>query len=148
MEKLRVLAQSVHDHLSDTGMKVDLGNELVLFNDIIQLAVGEKNQLLWCCIDLLSHICLLCRVCCLGAGLTLAQDLGKLLDAFSLLNLLHNAVAFLDQIGDDLFKQAHAGVLAGVSELVQVVLEVGSCTIVQANVNQTGLKYSKLARQH
>ena len=41
MKKLRVLSESVHDHLGDTCMEVNLGDKLVLFNDVVQLAVGE-----------------------------------------------------------------------------------------------------------
>ena len=103
-------------------MEVDPWDQSVLVNDILELAVSEKDELLRSRIDLLGHVGLLGRIRSLGAGLTLAQDLSQLLDAVGLLNLSDNAVALLDKVADDLLQETHASVLASVSEVVQVVL--------------------------
>ena len=124
-------------------MEVDPWDQSVLVDDVLELAVSEKDELLRSCINLLGHVGLLGRIRSLGAGLTLAQDLSQLLDAVGLLNLSDNAVALLDKVADDLLQETHAGVLASVSEVVQVVLELLGGGVGHANVDQTRLKVNK-----
>lgn len=89
-------------------MEVNLWDQLILVNDILKLTVGQKDQLFRSRVDLLRHICLLCRVRGLWTRLTLTQDLGQFLDAICRLNRLHNAIALLDQVVDDLLEKSHA----------------------------------------
>ena len=136
VEKLGILAKRVHDHLGHAGVEVDLWDHFVLLDDVLQLTVREKDELFGRRVDLLRHVRLLSRVCSLRTGLALAEYLSQLINAFGLLNLAYNAVALLDQVADDLLEEAHARMLARVPEVVQVVLQLLSCAVVNANVDQ------------
>ena len=140
MEELGILSKRVHDHLGYAGVEVDLGDNFILLNDVLQLAVCEQDELFGRRVDLLRHVRLLGRVSGLWAGLALTEDLGQLVDALGLLDLADDAVALLDQVADDLLEEAHARMLARVSEVVQVVLQLLRRAVVNANVDQFCLK--------
>jgi len=124
VEQLGVLAQGVHNHLGHARVEVDPWNKNVLVDDILELTVSEKDELLRCRVDLLSYVSLLSCVGSLGAGFTLTQDLLQLINAFGLFDLADDLVALFDQVADDLLQETHASVLARVPEVVQVVLEL------------------------
>ena len=101
MEQLRVLAQGLHDDLGHAGVEVNPGDQSVLIDDILEVAVRQKQQLLGSGIDLLGDVCLLSRVRRLWARLALSEDLDELLSAVSLLDAAHDSVALLYQVSDD-----------------------------------------------
>ena len=82
-------------------MEVNLWNETILIDDIIELTVSEEQELLRGGVHLLGNICLLGILDTLRSRLALIEDLCELLNAISLLNLLHNCVVLLDQVVHD-----------------------------------------------
>ena len=139
VEQLGVLAQSVHDHFGYARVEIDPWNQSILVDNILELTVGEEDELLRRSVNLLGHVGLLSRISSLGSRLTLAQDLGQLLNAIGLLDLANDAVALLNQVTNDLLKQAHARVLARVPKVVQVIFELLGGRVGHANVDQTRL---------
>ena len=140
MEKLGVLSEGLHDDLGDAGEEVDSWDKTVLIDDLVEVTVGEKEELLRGCVNLLSNVSLLGGFSALWAAFALTKDLGKLLNAIRLLDALDDAIALLDQVGDHGLQEAHAGVLADVSEVVQVVLKGLGGVVGHANVDQISLK--------
>ena len=139
VEQLGVLAQSVHDHFGYARVEIDPWNQSILVDNILELTVGEEDELLRRSVNLLGHVGLLSRISSLGSRLTLAQDLGQLLNAIGLLDLANDAVALLNQVTNDLLKQAHTRVLARVPKVVQVIFELLGGRVGHANVDQTRL---------
>ncbi len=144
VQKLGVLAECVHDDLGDRGVELNPWNKTVLVNDVLNLAVSEEKKLIGGGIDLLSHVGLLRRIGGFGTRVSLVDDVCQFLNAVRLLDLSHDLVVLLDQVADHRLKQTHRGVLAGVSEMVQIVLELLSGVIGDADIDQSVL--SKLWR--
>jgi len=146
VEKLGVLAQRVHDDLGYARVEVDAWDQTVLVNDFLQVTVGQKDKLLVGSLVLLSDVVTV--VGCLWAGLALTKDLGELLNTFSLLNVSDDAIVLLDEVADDGLEQTHAGVLAGVPEVVQIVFQVADCVVSHADVDQSCLnKFGALEKR-
>ena len=82
-------------------MEVNLWNETILVDNIIKLAVSEEQELFRGGVHLLGNICLLGILDTLWSRLALIEDLCELLNAISLLDLLHNRVVLLDQVVHD-----------------------------------------------
>ena len=100
MEKLGVLSEGLHDDLGDAGEEVDSWDKTVLIDDLVEVTIGEKEELLRGCVNFLSNISLLGGFSTLWAAFALTKDLGKLLNAIRLLDALDDAIALLDQVGD------------------------------------------------
>mgnify|MGYP001626732568 CR=1 FL=1 len=118
VQKFGVLAECVHDNLGDRGVELDPWDKTVLVNDVLDLAVGEKQKLIRGGIDLLGHVGLLRRIGGFGARVSLVDNVCQFLNAVRLLDLSHDLVILLDQVADHRLKQTHRGVLAGVSEMI------------------------------
>lgn len=142
MEQLGVLTEGLHDDLGHASVEVNPGDQTVLVNDTLKITVGEEEQLLWGGVDLLSDVGLLCRVSRLGAGLTLSKDLDEFISAIALLDATDDTVALFDQVDDYGLEQAHACMLACVSEMAQVVLQLLGRVICNADIDQACL-YAK-----
>ena len=142
MEQLGVLTQGLHNDLGHAGVEVNPGDQTVLVNDTLKITVGEKEQLLWSGVDLLSDVGLLCRVSRLGARLTLSKDLDEFISAIALLDTTDDTVTLLYQVDDYGLEQAHACMLACVSKMAQVVLQLLGRVIGNADIDQTCL-YAK-----
>ena len=134
------MAERVEDDLRDRGVEVDARDEAVLVNDLLKLAVGKEQELLGSRIHLLSNVGLLGILSTLRSSLALIKDLGQLLNAISLLDLLHDAIVLLDQMVDDGLEQAHRLVLSHVSKVHQVVLELLGGIVGDTDVDQSSLK--------
>lgn len=83
---------------------------------------------------------MLSRVSGIGAGIPLVYDFGQFLNAVRLLDLSDDLVVFLDEVANHRLQQAHRGVLARVSEMVQVVLELLCSIVSNTDFNQGVLK--------
>ena len=100
VEKLGVLAESVHDHLGHACVEVDPRDQPVLVDDVFKVAVSEQDELVRRCVNLLGHVGLLSRVRGLRPGLALAQDLGELLHTVGLLDAADDTVVLPDQVAN------------------------------------------------
>jgi len=67
VEQLGVLAQSVHDHFGYARVEVDPWNQSILVDNILELTVGEEDELLRRSVNLLGHVGLLSRISSLGS---------------------------------------------------------------------------------
>lgn len=101
VEQFGVLTQRVHDDLGHTRVEVDLWDQSLLVDDLIEVTVGHKDELLRGGIDFLSNILLLGVVRGVRTTLTLGQDGDEFVCAILLLNLLDDLVVFLDEVVDD-----------------------------------------------
>jgi len=139
MEELGVLTKGLHNDLGDAGEEVDSWDQTVLVDDLLKVAVGEQKELLGSGIDFLRNISLLGRISGFGTAFTLTKDFSQLLNTIGLLDAANNTIALLDKVGNDRLKEAHAGVLTDVSEMVQVIFEGLGGVVGHANVDQIGL---------
>lgn len=134
VQKLAVLADHVEDDFADLDKEQDLGQDPVLLLELLQIAIGQKNQLFWGRVALLDHDLVRVRV-----QITVGEKLREFLDTLTLFNLGHNAVVLLDEVLEDTLEEGHASMLADVAE-ERNVLTYGSCVgCLDANVDQSHL---------
>lgn len=136
VEKLGVLAEGVKNDFRDGGVEVDARDQTVFVNDLLELAVGEKKELLGGSVHLLSNVGLLGVVYAFRAGLTLIENLGELLRTIRLLDLLDDSVVLLNKMIDDGLEEMHRLMLRHVPEVHQVVLQLLGCIVCDANIDQ------------
>jgi len=127
------LAQSVQDNLVCLHEEVDLGQKTVSFKELVDITVGEEDQLFWGCVTRLEQS--LFNVFLLSFGIV-GEQKRNFLDTLFFLDLGDDLVVFLHEVFEDRLEQGHGLVLEQVSEVLQVLSQGLSVVVLDANVDQ------------
>jgi len=118
VQEFAVLSNHVENTAADFDEELDLRQNAVLLLQLVQIAVGEQNELLGSCLALLDD-----KLVGVGVQVAVRQKLRELVDALSLLALGHDPVVLFDQVLEHAFEEGHARVLADVSEESNVLTD-------------------------